>query len=296
MRFDRIHDLISRLPSYSVWEVFVELAIIWVVVYIIVRFVQGTRAAGALKGIVVVLILTTVVARVIGGGATFPRLTFLYDAFLALVALALVVIFQPELRRAFMRVGEASFFRSTPTEIAQSIESITAASAYLSKSRFGALIVIERQSKLEALVEGGTAMEALISARLLQTIFFPSTALHDLAVVVRGNIIHSASVQLPLAEPADMPDPRLGSRHRAAVGLTRECDALAVVVSEESGAIRIAEHGELSKPLEGDELRSELEARLKIAPPRRGKDALHIEAEEHEADLLKPAEAEKAAS
>jgi diadenylate cyclase len=120
---------------------------------------------------------------------------------------------------------------------------------------------------LEGLVEGGTRLGAELSARLLQTIFYPSTPLHDLAVIIRGRVVYAASVQLPLAEPAEMPDPTLGSRHRAAVGLTKECDALVVVVSEESGKIRLAERGRLSPQMTSDQFRTELHARLSREPP-----------------------------
>ncbi len=263
MRFwTSIHDLIDRISAYQPWVVLTELLLIWLVVYAIFRFVQGTRTAGALKGTIVVLIVGAVVSRVLGVAAEFQRLSYLYERFVALVAVALVVIFQPELRRALVRLGETPFFRTTPSDIAYTVAEIAEACAFLSRARFGGLIVIERGVGLAGFLEGGTVVNAELSARLLQTIFFPGSALHDLAVIVKGRRIHAAGVQLPLAEPTDMPDPRFGSRHRAAVGLTKECDALVVVVSEETGAMRIAERGKLSPPMEEDQLRDELRARL----------------------------------
>ena len=259
---DRIQGLLQRVRSYPPWEVVAELALIWVVVYVVLRFVQGTRAAGALKGLLIILGVATLLSRVLGGGESFQRLGYLYDRFLALVAIALVVIFQPELRRALIRLGETPLFRSTPKEAAIVADEVSIACEYLSKARFGALIVIERTVGLAGLVEGGTPLNALLSARLLQTIFFPGSALHDLAVLVKGRAVVAAGVQLPLAEPADMPDASFGSRHRAAVGLTRECDAIVVVVSEETGRIRIAERGRLSDPLAPGELRGEIRRRL----------------------------------
>jgi diadenylate cyclase len=259
----RIQSLLERLATYSWWEVLIELAIIWIVVYAAARFVRGTRAAGALKGLLVLLILVTLASRVIGGGAAFQRLGLLYDRFVALVAVALVVIFQPELRRALVRLGETPFFRSTPKDIAYVVTEIAAAASYLSKAKFGAIIAIERQIGLAGLVEGGTTLNAELTSRLLQTIFFPGSALHDLAVLVKGRTISAAGVQLPLAEPAEMPDPSLGSRHRAAVGLSKECDALVIVVSEETGSIRLAERGHLTPPLSIDQLKDQLEKRLK---------------------------------
>jgi diadenylate cyclase len=259
---DRIQALQQRLQTYSPWEIAVEVAVIWVVVFLIVRFVQGTRAAGALKGLLLLLVVITILSRMLGGGGSFQRLGLLYDKFIALVAIAMIVIFQPELRRALVRLGETSFLRSTPKDIRVIVEEVSEAAAYLSKAKFGALIVLERQTKLAGIVEGGTKLGAELSGRLLQSIFFPGSALHDLAVVIKGRVIDSAGVQLPLAEPADMPDRRLGSRHRAAVGLSQECDALVVVVSEETGSIRLAERGKLSRPLTESELHDELTARL----------------------------------
>jgi diadenylate cyclase len=270
MTWDRLHALLQRILSYPRWEVGVELLLIGLVVWAILRFVSGTRAAGALKGLLVVVVLVTVAARIIGrggGGDTFQRLEYLYDRFLAIVAIALIVIFQPELRRALIRLGETPFFRSSPVELAGAADEIAQACAYLAKSRFGAIIAIERQISLKGIVEGGTVLGAELSARLLQTIFFPGAALHDLAVIVKGNVIHAAGVQLPLADPADMPDLQLGSRHRAAVGLSKECDAIVVVVSEETGQIRIAERGRLSEPIAPGDLRDEILRRLRLSPP-----------------------------
>lgn len=256
-----IQDLLARLRTYPPLEVLFELALIWLVVYAIVRFVQGTRAAGALKGLLFVVVVATIVSR-FAGGESFQRVGYLYDRFLALVAIALVVIFQPELRRALIRLGEAGFLRSTPKDIAFITGEVAAAAKYLSRAKFGALVVIERQVGLSGLVEGGTTLNAELSSRLLQTIFFPGSALHDLAVLIKGRVVRAAGVQLPLAEPAEMPDPALGSRHRAAVGLTKECDALVVVVSEETGNIRIAERGRLSEAMTPAELEDELTRRL----------------------------------
>lgn len=277
---ESIQGLFDRLSTYDPKRVIVELVVIWIVVYAVFRFVRGTRAAGAAKGLMVVLVLAILFARILGG---FPRLEFVYDGFLAITAVALVVIFQPELRRALIRLGEAPFFRSTPGEIAHVVDAIVDACEYLSRSRFGAIIVIERQVGLRALARSGTAIGAEVSARLLQTIFFPGSALHDLAVVIRGRVLDAAGVQLPMAGPADMRDPDLGARHRAAVGLARECDAVVVVVSEETGSIRIAERGQLSDPLTPERLRAELRRRLRREPPS---EALTVADEEEREQIM----------
>lgn len=269
MFLERIQALIDRLSTYSWVEMGVEYAIIWLVVYLVVRFVQGTRAAGALKGLLVLIIVFALFSRVLGGAGAFQRLGLLYDRFLALFAIALIVIFQPELRRALVRLGETPFWRASPKDIRFIVDEVSEAASYLSKAKFGALIVFERQSKLGGQVEGGTTLNAQLSAAMLQTIFFPGSALHDLAVVVQGRTIQAAGVQLPLADPSEMPDARLGSRHRAAVGLSQECDALVLVVSEETGHIRLAERGTLSQPIAREDLAEELERRLLKAPPKR---------------------------
>lgn len=263
--FDRLTDLFNRLVSYAPWQVAIELALIWVAVFAVIRFIQGTRAARALKGLIVLLVLGTVMVRVLGDDS-FQRLGYLYDRLLAVIAVALVVIFQPELRRGLIRLGETRLFRNQAEGGAATAKAIAPACSYFSKSRFGAIIVVERTTGLKTLVEGGTELEAKLSPALLQTIFYPGTALHDLAVVIKGMTVHAAGVQLPMADPTDMTDPKFGSRHRAAVGLTKESDAVVVVVSEETGDIRLAERGTLSEPIPADRLEMAL-ADLLGRPP-----------------------------
>jgi diadenylate cyclase len=262
---ERLSDLFNRLSSYATWEVAIELILIWVAVFAVIRFIQGTRAARALKGLIVLLALGTVLVRVFGDDS-FQRLGYLYDRVLAVIAVTLVVIFQPELRRGLIRLGETRLFRNAAEGSAVTAKAIAPACAYFSKSRFGAIMVIERTTGLKTLVEGGTVLDAELTPALLQTIFYPGTALHDLAVVIKGTTIHAAGVQLPMADPSDMTDPKFGSRHRAAVGLTKESDAIVVVVSEETGDIRLAERGELSTPVPPDRLEAELTERLGRLP------------------------------
>lgn len=262
---ERLIDLFNRLGSYAPLEVAIEILLIWIGVFFVMRFIQGTRAARALKGLIVLLVLGTVLVRVLGDDS-FQRLGYLYDRLLAVIAVTLVVIFQPELRRGLIRLGETRLFRNTAEGSAATAKALAPACSYFSKSRFGAIMVIERTTGLKTLVEGGTVLNAELSPSLLQTIFYPGTALHDLAVVIKGMNIHAAGVQLPMADPSDMTEARFGSRHRAAVGLTKESDAIVVVVSEETGEIRLAEHGQLSPPIPADRLESELTARLGRVP------------------------------
>jgi len=262
----RVQDVLSRLGSYPFWEVALEFAIIWAVVYFAVRCLKCSRAAGALRALLLILVVATVLIRVLASGESFGRIAFLFDRFLALVAVALIVIFQPELRRGLIRLGETSFVRNSKTEQAQMAGEIATACLYLAKARFGAIVVVERVVGLKGLTEGGTVLNAELSARLLQTIFYPGSALHDLAVVIRGKRVHSAGVQLPMADASDMPDPSLGSRHRAAVGLSTETDAVVIVVSEETGYIRFAQRGVLSDPVEPETLEGRIAELLGAVP------------------------------
>lgn len=288
MPFDRLPRLFERLQTYSAWQVAVELALIWLVVYAVIRFVSGTRAAGAIKGTLVVLIVAGLGVRILGAPESFQRLRFLYDNVLTLLALALVVIFQPELRRGLIRLGETPLLRRAAPADKNVVDAVVDASAYLSRARFGGIIVLQRDSPLKNLIEGGTPIDARVSAPLLQTIFFPGSALHDLAVIIADSTVKAAGVQLPLADPEEMPDAALGSRHRAAVGLSKESDALVVVISEETGNISLAENGKLDQNLGADRLRSELSLRLN----RRGVFAAIAAADDHpaptHADLSDP--------
>jgi diadenylate cyclase len=263
-----MQQLLDRLLDYNRFEVVIELAIIWVLVYFAYRFVRGTRAAGAFKGVLVLLIISSVGFRLLEQSGVLPRLSSLYDKLIGLGAFALLVIFQPELRRALIRLGENPFFRGTSTEVRPVIDAIVEAATFLSKSKFGAIMAIERSVGLREMADSGTPLNSELSPKLLTTIFHPNTALHDMGVVIRGNKIVAAGVQFPLAEPGDMRDPHLGTRHRAAVGLAKVSDALIIVVSEETGSVSIAEGQELKRWLDPEQLRSELVRRLSRAVPQ----------------------------
>lgn len=260
--FDRLGSLLHRLQGYFaiewMWlQILFEFALIWALVYIIFRFLRGTRGARVIKGVVLVLVIATLGIKLLVSGDAFARINFLYQNFLGYATLALVIVFQPELRRAMVRLGEARLFRSSGLRRAQVIEEVVNASEQLSASRTGALIVMERDVGLDGLIEGGTRIDAAVSQELLRTIFWPGSALHDMAVVIRADRIIAAGVQLPLAE-AEHFNQEMGSRHRAAYGLSLEADPLIVVVSEETGIISIAERGKMVRNLSVDGLRTQL--------------------------------------
>ena len=267
-----IRNLEQIIRSYELYEVIIEMAVIWICVYLIVRFLRGTRGAGVIKGVAVPMVLLTLLIRVLGQGTdTFGRLNFIYERFLGLLAILLIVVFQPELRQAMIRLGYTRLLRGSRREIDDVIKAVAEAARALSRNRFGALIALERSVKLGGLVEGGENIDARLSARLLESIFWPSNPLHDLGVVVRGDRIVAASVLFPLAEEGYLPH-RYGSRHRAAVGLTLDSDCLVVVVSEETGAVSLAEHGRLEANIPLGEFADVLARRLQATSPEQDGD------------------------
>ena len=252
--------------GYSPLEVIVELTIIWVAVYLVFRFLRRTSGAGVIRGFAVMLLLVVLALRLPGEtGEVFGRLRFIADKLIGLVAILLVVVFQPELRQALISLGRAKFLQRSVPIRRKVVKSVSDAVDFLSKSQFGAIIVIERSLGLDNLMRAGVSLDAQVDARMLQAIFWPNSPLHDLAVVIRADRVAAANVQLPLA-PAGVVPTRLGSRHRAAVGATLESDCLVVVVSEETGNIRLASGGELSAPIPRDKFEAELAHRLSLPP------------------------------
>lgn len=251
--FTDLAELGARILTYPWWQIAIELLVIWIAVYIVVKLVEGTRAAAALKSVFFLIIVMSLVIRILNVQDAFGRLNFLYSTIVAVAAIALIVIFQPELRRGLTRLGERPLFGRTIQPATLTVDAVSNAASALSKAKFGAIIVIERGTPLKDLIEGGTTLNADVSSRLLQTIFYPGTALHDLAVIIKDDRIKAAGVQLPLAEAEDMPE-HLGSRHRAAMGISQESDALVVAVSEETGTISLCERGNMARGLNEGEL------------------------------------------
>lgn len=241
-----------------------ELFVIGLVVYVVLRFLRGTRGARVIKGIALILIAATTAVQLAGDTLMLERLNVLYQQLLAILTLGLIVIFQPELRRALMRLGTARLFFERTRRTARVVDEIISSIDYLSRNKIGALIALERQVGLGGIVEAGTELDAGISRELLDTIFWPGTALHDMGVVIRDNRIMAAGVQFPLADSEQVTQD-MGSRHRAALGLSQESDALVIVVSEETGTVSLAERGHLSRNVPLEKLRHMLAEGLEEA-------------------------------
>ena len=259
-------SILQFFRGYPTWEVLLELAIIWACVYMVFRFLQGTRGAGVIKGFAVVIVLLVLGFQLIGeSSSVLGRIKYISNQLLSLLAILLVVVFQPELRQAMIRLGNTRILGRRNPRVTRVADSVTDAVAFLSKNSFGAIMVIERSGRLGGLTENGVQLDALITSRLLETIFWPNSPLHDLAVVIRGDRVVAASVQLPLAETGAVAN-QLGSRHRAAVGISTESDCLVVIVSEERGEARLSEYGTLSPPIPMSEFKAALLERLQVTP------------------------------
>jgi diadenylate cyclase len=188
----------------------------------------------------------------------FPRLRHLYKGFLIGVLIIAVAAFQPEIRRVLIRLGQPRFWSGTLHQLSKTVEEIVAGVTELSAARIGAIIVIEKQVALGEFIDTGVRIDARVTADLVRTIFHPGTALHDMAVIIRGDRVIAASVQLPLAEADSIGGVQLGSRHRAAIGITTGSDAICLVVSEETGIISIAKEGRITRNIDESELRKQL--------------------------------------
>lgn len=252
--FFNFGDFLRAISSYPWWQVLIELVIIGMVVYWVVNFLQGTRGARLLKGIAFLLVALYVVVRLLAGRFGLERIAFLYERFLLAAGIAIIVVFQPELRRALMRLGETSIFRSLSRQLNDDIDALVESATFLSRRKIGALVAIERDVGLGGIAENGTRINADLTAELVNTIFWPNSPLHDLGVVVSNGRVAYAGVQFPLAESGEL-EKELGSRHRAAVGMSQESDAVVLVVSEETGDISIAERGQLIRKLTPETLR-----------------------------------------
>ncbi len=171
--------------------------------------------------------------------------------------IALIVLFQPEIRRALAQMGEASFLTLTPAEELKSLDEIVKAAASLSARKIGALMVLERENSLNDYIEIGTAVDSKVSRELILSVFHPTSPIHDGAIVIKSNRIVAAGCFLPITLRHDI-DKAFGTRHRAALAITEETDCVAVIVSEETGDISISTSGDINKKLDMTQLRANL--------------------------------------
>jgi diadenylate cyclase len=242
------------------------------VAYIINRLlglIRETRAEKLLKGLIILMLFSVVVSIL-----DLHMLNWLLDKLWIIFAITLPIVFQPELRRFLEQLGQGSFFKSSHgNQDAQSyqaiIAAITEATSILSRDKTGALMILARQTGIAEYTESGISLDALVTAGLLVNIFVPNTPLHDGAVVIKEGRLSKATCVLPLSENTELPGD-LGTRHRAGLGITEVSDAIAVIVSEETGKISMAIDGRLYRPLQPQYLQEMLTRELLAAPEKQG--------------------------
>jgi diadenylate cyclase len=251
-------DFIDFSPVAALVNI-VDVLLVWFVFYKIITIIKGTKAVQLLKGIFVLII-----ARVLTEFFGLNTLLWMMDQVLPFGFLAIIIIFQPELRRALEQLGRGRLFARTTMQEEEErdrlIEAFMKSVSYMAKRRIGALISVEKETGLSEYIETGTPMNSIITSELLINIFIPNTPLHDGAVIVQKNQIAAAGCYLPLSESAFI-SKELGTRHRAAIGLSEVTDAVTVIVSEETGAVSITANGDIDRNLSMEEF----EARLRKA-------------------------------
>ena len=234
----------------NAWRPALEILILTVGIYYALRFVRGTRGAPVVTGFLVVFLTSLFVTRLLN----LVVLQWILGAFSAFLAVAVVVIFQPELRRMLAELGNLPLF-ATAGEQRENIEVIIQTCERLADVKIGALIAIEQSMQLLEAVESGIPVDCEATPEMLETIFFPNNAIHDGGVIIKGDRIARAACIFPLTQRQDL-SKSLGTRHRAAIGLSEETDAIVVAVSEETGAISYAYKGQLVRGVTIEELRA----------------------------------------
>ncbi|QHT63319.1 TIGR00159 family protein [Paenibacillus lycopersici] len=251
----------------------IDISVVSYIIYKLILLVRGTKAVQLFKGILVL-----VVTWAISTWFDLYTLKWLMNQMFTLGVFAVLVIFQPELRRALEQLGRGKLFSRTSVEDSDTSDRINAiikALNYMAKRKIGALIVFERSTGLQDYTESGIRMESVVSSELLINIFIPNTPLHDGAVIIGGNQIKAAGCYLPLSENPFI-SKELGTRHRAAIGITEVCDAVSVIVSEETGQISLAVGGMIVRDIKEESLISKLYEELNPKPKTRERQGMKI--------------------
>jgi len=236
--------------KYIRWQDILDILMVAFVIYRLLLIIKGTRAVQMIIGLMVML-----VAFFISNYLGLHTMYWIIQSFWAQIVIALIILFQPEIRKALARMGQPPPFLPYLTSASEmkSLDEIVRAAVMMANRRIGALIVLERETVLKEIVEIGTHLDAKVSKELLLSIFHPSSPIHDGAVIIRGERVVAAGCFLPITFRTDI-SRSFGTRHRAALGITEESDAIVIVVSEETGMISVVENGNLKTPMNMDSL------------------------------------------
>lgn len=246
----------TTIDYMGVLRLLVDFAVLATLIYWLLYFLRGTKSANILIG----LICLFCVIGILADWLQLQVLRYLLARIWTIIGVAIVIIFQPELRRVFAQAG--SFFMRNETS-SQTIDEVVMAAIQMAETKTGAIIVFEQNIGLAGIVNSSVVLDANVNSLLLQTVFFKNSPLHDCAVIIRNNRIVAAHAVLPLMQDDDVANMRrLGTRHRAAIGITEETDAIALVVSEENGKISVAHKGRIVRGFTADELSAQLKMLL----------------------------------
>ena len=223
----------------------IDICLVWFVIYELMMLLKGTKAVQLFKGVLVIIVI-----KLISWYVGLQTLSWIMDQVINWGIIAIIIIFQPEIRRGLEHLGRGSVFtyNKTGNQEEKMVEALDQAIQYMSKRRIGALITIQQNTGLEDYIETGISLDADVTGALLINIFIPNTPLHDGAVIIKDNKIAVAAAYLPLSESNLIPK-ELGTRHRAAVGISEVTDALTIVVSEETGGVTVTKNNELIRDL-----------------------------------------------
>ena len=246
--------------SPSIVRVTLEVLIIFAIVYAFLRIMEGTRGAGVLKGLAFFVAILAIIAIVVTRAwwIELDTVQWVFTSFVPVILVPLIILFQPEVRRGLIRLGQNPLFRVFFRPHSRFTEELVKATFSLSRDKLGGLIAIEREVGLRGYVEAGVRLDAEVSAELIKTIFWPGTPLHDGAIVISQQRIAAAGCLFPLTENPQF-SKEMGTRHRAGVGITEESDAAAIIISEQTGRVSLAVGGSLQRDLDDKSLRRALE-------------------------------------
>ncbi|MGR3317182.1 MAG: diadenylate cyclase CdaA [Candidatus Anammoxibacter sp.] len=243
----------TDMNGWVIAKASLEIFIIFVIIYLVLRVLQGTRGEGILRALAFIIVITSITILFLVRKLHLYSVEWIIEEFLPVFILPIIILFQQEFRRAIVRLGHNTFLRVFFKQSSSVITEIIKAIINMSDNRVGGLIAIEREVGLDSYAEKGTMINADITSDLIKTIFWPSSPLHDGAIIIRDQKIVAASCLFPLSENPDIAK-EMGTRHRAGIGLTEETDAISIIISEETGKISVSIQGKTNVHLGEKEL------------------------------------------
>ncbi len=262
------------------WHALLEIFILYLIIYGVVSYLRSVTGMVILVGVFIFWAVTGLLCHYLA----LPVIEYVFDGIGSSMVVILMIIFQPELRRALAQLGSSYRFGTVKMR-REVIDGVVQAASDMSRRRCGALIVLERSIPLHTLVNDSVPLDSRVSALMLESIFYPNSPLHDGATIIRNDRIVAARVILPLSQANDI-SRKIGTRHRAAVGISETCDAVTVVVSEETGGIAIAYHGKLHRDLSARALENLLDAVMIKKDDGEVEETLRMLEEKSEAERL----------